>query len=73
MEIHDINLRLGRVLPDNHPPSPPIEVEEENEESNTQIQQPPFAERLIHSSQHNLEMIELLEELKTNSIKIPLH
>ena len=28
VEIQEINLWFGRVLPDNHPPSPPKELEE---------------------------------------------
>ena len=31
VEIEEVNIRLERVLLDNHPPSPPVEVEEENE------------------------------------------
>jgi len=33
VEIQEINLRSGRELPDNQPPSPPEELEEEKEES----------------------------------------
>jgi len=47
MEIQEINLRSGRVLPDNQPPSP-TELEEEKEESVPQASQPPFPEGLIN-------------------------
>jgi hypothetical protein len=50
VEIQEINLRSGRVLPDNQPPSPPEELEEEKEESVPQANPPPFPERLIHPS-----------------------
>jgi len=50
MEIQEINLRSGRVLPYNHPPSPPKEFEEEKEESVPQVNPPPYPERLIHPS-----------------------
>ena len=72
MEIHEVNIRLGRVILENHPPSPPIEIEEENEEDNTQIQQPPFLEHLIHPSQHTLEETKLLGELEKLCVNIPL-
>ena len=71
MEIQEVNLRLGRVLPDKDRPSPPVEVEEK-EEGNTQIQQPLFPRRLIHSSQHIPKETELLGELKKLCVKIPL-
>ena len=48
VEIQEINLRFGIVLPYNHPPSPPKELEEEKEESTPQVNPPPFPERLIH-------------------------
>ena len=48
MEIQEMNLRYGRVLPDNQPPSPLEELEEENEESVPQLNPPPFPEILIH-------------------------
>ena len=72
MEIQEINLRSRRLLSYNHPPSPPVEVEEEKEESNTQIQQPPFPERLIHPSQHTAKETELLGELKNLCVNISL-
>ena len=72
MEIQEINLSSGRELPQNHPPSPLVEVEEEEEESNNHIQKPPFPERLIHSSQHTLEETELLGELNFFCVNIQL-
>ena len=45
VEIQEINLRLGRILCDNQPPSPHREIEEEREESNLKLN-PPFPERL---------------------------
>jgi hypothetical protein len=60
VEIQEINLRSGRVLPDNHPPSPPEELEEEKEESTPQVNPPPFPERLIHPNQHTPEEVELM-------------
>ena len=72
MEIQEVNLRLGRVLLDKNTPSPPVEVEEEKEEDNTKIQQPPFPERLIHPSQHTPEETKLLGELENLCVKIPL-
>ena len=45
VEIQEINLRSGRVLPDNQPPPPCRDVEEEREESNLKVN-PPFLERL---------------------------
>jgi len=72
MEIQEINLQSGRVLPDNHTPSPPEEFEEEKEESVPQVNRPPFPERLIHPSQHTPEEVELLGELKKLCVKIPL-
>ena len=72
MEIQEVNLRSGRVLLDNHPPSPPVDFEEEKEEGNTQIQQIPFPKRLIHPSHQNSEETELLEELENLCVKIPL-
>ena len=72
VEVQKVNLRSGRVIPDNHHPSPPIEVEEEKEEGNTQIQYPTFPERLIHPSQHTPEETKLLGELEILCVKIPL-
>jgi len=46
LEIQEINLRSGRVLLDNQPPSPPRESEEEREESMPRVNPPPFPERL---------------------------
>ena len=71
VEIQKINIRSGRVLLDNHPLSPPVDFEEEKEEGNTQIQQPPFPERLIHPSQRTPEETELLGELENLCINIP--
>lgn len=72
MEILKINLRSGRVLPDNQPPSPPRESEEEREESMPRVNPPPFPEILTHPVQPNLEENELLGELKNQCVKIPL-
>ena len=72
MEIQEPNLRSGRVLPDNQPPSPLDELEEEKEESVPQANPPPFPERLIHPSQHPPQETELLGELKNLCVKIPL-
>jgi len=72
MQIQEINLRSGRVLPDNKPPSTPKELEEEKEESVSQENPPPFLERLIHPIHHTPEEIELLGELKNLCVKILL-
>lgn len=72
MEIQEINLRLGRVLPDSQPPSPPKELEEEKEESVPKANPPHFPEILIHPNQYTLEETELLGELKNLCAKIPL-
>ena len=61
MDIHEIKLMSGRVLLDNHPPSPPEEVEEEKEEGNTQIPEG-----------NTPEETEILGELKILCVKIPL-
>eukprot|EP00253_Pinus_taeda_P006669 PITA_06669 len=68
--IQEINLRSGRILPVNQPPSPHRDVEEEREESNLKID-PPFPERLAQPLQPTPEEIELLEELKNLCVKIP--
>jgi len=72
MEIQGINLRFGRVLPDNQPPSPLKELEEEKEESFPEENSPPFLEIVIHPNQHTLEETKLLGELKKPCVKIPL-
>ena len=61
VEIQEINLRSGKVLP-NHQPSPPKEDEEKQESEPKAI--PPFLDRLAGTTQPNLEETELLEELK---------
>ena len=48
LKIQEINLRSGRVIPDNQPPSPPRESEEEIKESMPRVNPPPFPEILIH-------------------------
>ena len=48
------------MLPDNHPPSPPKEIEEEKEESTPQVNPPPFPKRLIDPSQQTLEETKLM-------------
>jgi len=72
MEIQEINLRFGRVLPDGHPPYPPEELEQEQEESVPQVNPPPFSKRLIHPSQCTIQEVELLGELKNLCVKITL-
>ncbi len=64
MEIQEINLRSRNVLPYNQTPSPPKNLEEENEESVPQANPPPFPERLMHPIQHTPEETKLLGELK---------
>ena len=71
VEIKEINLRSGRIIPDNQPPSPHREVEEEREESNLKVN-PPFPERLAQPPQPTLEETELLGELENLCVKIPL-
>lgn len=53
IEIQEINLRYGRILPDNQHPSPHREVEEEREESNLKVK-PPYPERLTQPLQPTL-------------------
>jgi len=72
MEIHEINLRYQRVLPDNQPPSPLRESEEEREKSVPRVNPPPFRKRLTHPVQHTPEETEPLGELKNMCVKIPL-
>ena len=72
VEIQEINLQFGRVLQDNHPPSPPEEIEGEKEESVPQVNSPPLPKRLIHRSQRTLEEVEILGEVKNFCVKIPL-
>ena len=69
MEIQEINLRSGKVLPDSQPP--PKEDEEEKQESEPKAI-PPFPERLIVAMQPNPKETELLGELKQLCVKIPL-
>ena len=61
MEIQEINLRSGKVLPDKQPP--PKEDEEEKQESEPKAF-PPFPKRLTGTTQSNPEETELLGELK---------
>lgn len=70
VEIQEINLMFGRVLPDKQPPCPPVKLEEEKEESFPQANPPAFPERLIHPSQHTQEEIEILGELRNMCVKI---
>ena len=72
MEIQEINLRSGRVLPDNQPPSPPRERDEEREERMPRVNPPPFLEILTHLVEPTPEENELLGELKNLCVKIPL-
>jgi len=72
MEIQEINLRSGRVLTDNQPPSLPRASEEEREESMPRVNPTPFSERLTHPVHPNPEDNELLGELKNLCVKIPL-
>ena len=69
MEIQEINLRSGKVLPDSQPP--PREVEEDKEESEPKAN-PPFPERLSMTIQPTPEEAELVGELKHLCVKIPL-
>ena len=71
MEIHEINLISGRILPDNQTPYPHREVEEEREERNLKVN-PPFPERLAQPLQPTPEETKLLGELKNLCVKIPL-
>jgi len=50
MEIQEINLKFGRFLPNNQPPSPLEELEEEKEENFSKSNQPPFSQILIRPS-----------------------
>ena len=72
VEIHEINLRSWRVLPDNKPSSPPRESEEEREENMPRVNPPPLPKLLTHTVQHTPEENELLGELKNICVKIPL-
>ena len=69
MEIQEINLRSGKVIPDRQPP--PQEVEEDKEESEPKSI-PPFPEILFGTTQPTPEETELLGELKQLCVKIPL-
>eukprot|EP00253_Pinus_taeda_P005571 PITA_05571 len=69
VEIQEINLRSGKVLPECQPP--PSEEEEEKQESEPQAI-PPFPERLTATTKPNPEEDELLGELKQLCVKIPL-
>ena len=69
MEIQEIKLRSGKVLPDSQPP--PREVEEDKEESEPK-RIPPFPKRLSGTTQPTPEETELLGELKQLCVKIPL-
>ena len=71
VEIQEINLRPGRILPDNQPPSPHKEVEEKGEKINLK-ENPPFSKRLAQPHQPTPEETELLGELKQLCVKIPL-
>ena len=51
VKIQEINLRFGRVMLDNQPPSPPRESEEEREESMPRVNPPTFPEILTHPAQ----------------------
>ena len=63
IEIQEINLISGRIIPNNQPPSPHREVEEEREESNLKVN-PPFPDRLAQPLQPTPEETELMRELK---------
>jgi len=54
MEIKEINLRYGKVLPNSHPYSPPKELEEEKEDSIPQDNAPPYPKRLVQHKQHTI-------------------
>lgn len=69
MEIQEMNLRSGKVLPDRQPP--PLEDEEGKQESEPKAI-PPFPERLTVAMQPNLEETKLLGEFKQLCVKIPL-
>jgi len=69
VEIQEINLRSGNVLPDSQPP--PKEDEEEKQESEPKAI-PPFPERLTGTTHPTPEETELLGELKQLCEKIPL-
>lgn len=69
MEIQEINLRSGKVLPNSQPP--PKEDEAEEQESEPKAI-PPFFERLTRNTQPNPKETELLGELKQLCVKIPL-
>ena len=69
MEIQEINLQSGKVLPSSQPP--PKEVEEDKEESEPKAI-PPFPERLPMIVQPIPEETKLLGELKHLCVKIPL-
>ena len=56
-----MNLRSGRILPDNQPPSPEKEVEEKREENNLK-ENPPFPERLAQPHQPTQEETKILGE-----------
>lgn len=69
MEIQEINLWSGKVLPDSQPPT--REVEEDKEESEPK-ENPPFLETLSTTVQPTPEETKLLGELKHLFVKIPL-
>eukprot|EP00253_Pinus_taeda_P018466 PITA_18466 len=64
VEIQEINLRSGKVLPDNQPP--PKEDEEEKQESEPKAI-PPFPEKLIGTTQPNPEETALLGRRKCDA------
>lgn len=72
MEIYEINLWSRKVLPGNQPPYPPEYLEEEKEDSATQVNAPPYAKRLIHPRQHTPEEAGIIGELKKLCVNIPL-
>lgn len=72
MEIQEIHIRFGRVIPNNQPPYPPKELEDEKEEIAPKANPPYFPERLIQPNQHTPEETKLLGELKKLCVKIPL-
>lgn len=56
VEIQEINLRSGRIIPDNQPPYPHREFEEEREEHNLKVN-PLFPERLAQPLHPTLEKL----------------
>lgn len=62
MEIREINIMSGKLLPDVHTLSPPEYLEEEKEESIPYGNIPPYPERLVQPEHHTKKGLKLWEK-----------